>query len=276
MLPKRKPQKQRRINNMGGRGAKSSIGGAGGGLGSLGTGNANPQPIQVDDTQVASAFSTDYNKFMAMTDDEKADFISANIKQGVPAHLAQNDFQRFVYNSGLNEKPDVVSDAQLNSMTGTEVFRTVNNVYDSKNDISYNADQIAKQVMAGRVTRVSDNGGSVYGRGIYFADSYSGSTSYGNTTGNVKKTAVVRAKLNNNAKVISHSQAQSGVRQEIASGSKLGKTLRKCDSSSQASIYAMSKGYNVITSGHGYFNVLNRNAITMSSDIKASNGYAGW
>lgn len=256
---------------MGGRGASSSIGIMGGGAG-LNPNNQPSQPVQVDDTQIASAFSASYDAFMAMSDDDKADFISSNIKQGVPAHLAQNDFQRFVYNSGLNEKPDVVSDATLNSMTGTEIFRTVNNVYDRQNDVSYNADQIAKQVMAGRVTRVSDNGGSVYGRGIYFADSYGGSTSYGNSRGNVKKTAVVRAKLNNNAKTIDYYKASSGVSQEIASGSKLGKTLRKCDSDSRVSIYAMSKGYNVITSGHGYFNVLNRNAITMSSDIKASGG----
>lgn len=258
---------------MGGRGATSSLGM--GAVGAVGGGGADTQQVQVDDTQVASAFSASYDAFMAMSDDDKADFISANIKQGVPAHLAQNDFQRFIYNSGLNEKPDVVSDATLNTMTGTELFRTVNNVYDGKNDISYNADQIAKQVMAGRVTRVSDNGGSVYGRGIYFADSYGSSTSYGNTRGNVKKTAVVRAKLNNNAKTIGYSQASSGAMKEIKSGSKLGKTLSKCDSDSRASIYAMSKGYNVITSGHGYFNVLNRNAITMSSDIKASSGYGG-
>ena len=230
--------------------------------------NSNAQ-IDVDDTQVADAFSADYNKFMAMTDDEKADFISANIKQGVPAHLAQNDFQRFVYNSGLNEKPNVVSDATLDSMTGTEIFRTVNNVYDSKNDISYTADQIAKQVTAGRVTRVSDNGGSVYGRGIYFADSYSGSTAYGNQSSNIKKTAVMRGKLNSNAKVINYYTASQGVSSEISSGSKLGKALRKADSDSRVSIYAMAKGYNVISSGHGYLNVLNRNAITMSSDIKS-------
>lgn len=252
---------------MGGRGAKSSI--------SI-MGSSAPLPpqtdinakIDVDDTQVASAFSTDYNKFMAMTDDEKADFISANIKQGVPAHLAQNDFQRFVYNSGLNEKPTVVSDATLDTMTGTEIFRTVNNVYDSKNDISYSADQIAKQVTAGRVTRVSDNGGSVYGRGIYFADGYSSSTSYGNSSGNIKKTAVMRGKLNSNAKVVNYYTASQGASKEIASGSKLGNVLRKADSDSRVSIYAMAKGYNVISSGHGYLNVLNRNAITMSSDIK--------
>ena len=231
------------------------------------TPQAQQQQVQVDDTQQASAFSTDYNTFMAMSDDDKADVISNAVSQGVPAHLSQTDFQKFIYNSGLNDKPDVVDDATLNSMTGTEIFRTVNSVYDRQNDISYTADQIARQVMAGRVTRTSDNGGSVYGRGIYFADNKSSSSAYGNSRGNVKKTAQVRAKLNSNAKVISHNNAVSGVSKEIASGSKLGKALKKCDYDSQVSIYAMSKGYNVITSGHGYMNVLNRNAITMSKTI---------
>ena len=255
--------------------AKGSRGGqrAGGSL--SGGGTLNPQQpqaqqqqqVQVDDTQQASAFSTDYNTFMAMSDDDKADVISNAVAQGVPAHLSQTDFQKFIYNSGLNDKPDVVDDATLNSMTGTEIFRTVNSVYDRQNDVSYTADQIARQVMAGRVTRTSDNGGSVYGRGIYFADNKSSSSAYGNSRGNVKKTAQVRAKLNSNAKVINYSSAQSGVSKEIASGSKLGKALKKCDSDSRVSIYAMSKGYNVITSGHGYMNVLNRNAITMSKTI---------
>ena len=257
---------------MGGRGAVSSSGR----ISLMSNAGGQPQVTpQIDDTQVASAFSTSYDNFMAMTDDEKADFIDASIKQGVPAHLAQNDFQRFVYNSGMNEKPDVVDDASLDKMKGTEIFRTVNNVYDSKNDISYSADQIAKQVMAGRTTRVSDNGGSVYGRGIYFANNYSDSAGYGNTTGNVKKTAVIRGKLNNNAKVIDYYKASSGVAKEISSKSKLGKTLKKCDHDSQVSIYAMAKGYNVISNGRSYLNVLNRNAITMSSSVKASNGWSG-
>lgn len=249
---------------MGGRGAKSSLGIMG--SGAVLSPDSN---TQVDNTLVASAFSADYDKFMAMTDDEKADFISANIKSDVPDHLAKNDFQRFVYNSGLNEKPNVVDDATLDTMSGTEIFRTVNSVYDKQNDISYTGDQIAKQVMSGRYTRVSDNGGSVYGRGIYFADNYSDSTVYGSTRGSTKQTAVMRAKLNNNAKVINYNTAKKGVSSEISSGSRLGQVLRKTDSASQVSIYAMSKGYNVISSGNGYLNVLNRNAITMSSDIKA-------
>ena len=253
---------------MGGRGATSSLGATGG----IGAGGGQPQAdnnVQVDNTQVASAFSATYDAFMAMSDDDKADFISANVKQGVPDHLADNSFQRFIYNSGLNEKPDIVSDATLDTMTGTELFRTVNSVYNKQKDLSYTGELIAKQVSGARYTRVSDDGGSVYGRGIYFANSYGGSTSYGNTRGDVKKTAVMRAKLNSNAKVINHSTASQGASREIASGSKLGKVLSRCDRDSRASVYAMAKGYNVITSGHGYFNILNRNAITVSSDIKA-------
>ena len=250
----------------GGQRAKGSLSGGG---------NIQPTPQtqptqqpQVDDTQQAQAMSAQYDAFMQMTDDQKADVIDSMIKQGVPSHLADNDFQKMIYNIGLNDKPQLVDDATLNSMNGTELWRTVNNVYDRKNDISYTADQIARQVQAGRVTRVSDTGGSVYGRGIYFADSKSESSYYGNTRGNVQKTAQIRCKLNSNAKVISYNSAVNGVSSEISKGTKLGKVLKKCDRQSQSSIYALAKGYNVITSGGGYYNVLNRNAVTMSNGIK--------
>lgn len=253
--------------------AKGTRGGQRAGGSTSGSGNIQPTPQaqqpQVDNTQQTSAFSVDYNSFMAMSDDDKADVISNAVNQGVPDHLSQSDFQKFIYNSGLNDKPDVVDDATLDSMNGTELWRTVNNVYDRGNDISYSADQIAKQIMAGRVTRTSDNGGSVYGRGIYFADNKSDSTLYGNTRGNVKKTAQVRCKLNSNAKTINYYSAISGASSEITKGTKLGKALKNCDRESQASIYAMAKGYNVITSGHGYYNILNRNAVTMSKTISS-------
>ena len=257
--------------------AKGNRGGQKANTAVAGTGNIQPtqqaqqaqntQP-QVDDTQQAQAMSAQYDAFMAMSDDEKADVIDKMIAQGVPAHLADNDFQKMIYNIGLNDRPQLVDDATLDGMNGTELFRTINNVYDSRNDISYTADQIARQVQAGRVTRVSDNGGSVYGRGIYFADDKRESSYYGNTRGNVQKTAQIRCKLNSNAKVIRHSQATQGVSAEISKGTKLGKVLRKCDRDSQSSIYALAKGYNVITSGHGYYNILNRNAVTMSNGIK--------
>lgn len=221
-----------------------------------------------DTTQVATPMGTEYNSFMQMSDDEKADMIDSLANKDIPAHLANNAFQKFIYNSQMNDKPQLVDDKTLDSMNGTEIFRTVNNVYDSRNDLGYSATEISKQVQTGSITRVSDNGGSVYGRGIYFADDYTESKMYGNTSGNVKMTAVMRAKLNSNAKVISYNNAVNGVSKEIKSGSKLGKALSKVDSASQASLYALSKGYNVIDNGRHYLNVLNRNAITMSKDVK--------
>lgn len=232
------------------------------------TQNSTQQP-KVDTTQQAQTFGTNYNNFMAMSDDDKADAISKLASQGVPANLADNDFQKFTFNLGLNDKPQLVDDSVLDTMNGTELFRTVNSVNDTVNRMKWNADDIASQIQRGSVTRVSDSGGSVYGRGIYFADNYGDSRAYGGSSGNIKKTAVVRCKLNSNAKIITYSSATSGVKKEIASGSKLGKALRKCDSDSQVSIYAMSKGYNVIYSGHNYYNILSRNAITMSKLIKA-------
>lgn len=252
--------------------AKGSRGGklSGGGTVTLNPPNAQQtaQPVQ-NAQNTPQSMSADFNNFMAMSDDDKADAINTMVKQGVPAHLSDTAFQSFIYNVGLNDKPQLVDDATLDAMKGKDMFRTVNSVYDSKNDIGYRADEIIKQIQSGRVTRTSDNGGSVYGRGIYFADGKSASTSYGRTRGDVKKTAVVRMKLNDNAKVIDYSKAMNGLRRETQSGSKLGKALNRLDSASAVSIYALAKGYNVISSGHGYFNVLNRQAITMSKTISA-------
>ena len=267
--------------------AKSSRGGkrtsvtAGGGgtiAATQGGSPANDQ-IQIDDTQQAQPMSATYDSFMAMTDDQKADTIDSMANQPAPAFLSDTAMQRFTYNLGLNDKPTLVDDATLDSMNGTELFRTVNAGKDPVARVKYDADEIAVQVQRGRVTRYSDNGGSVYGRGIYFADNYGDSKIYGNTTGNIKSTAMIRCKVNSNAKAINYSKAKSGLQSEISSGSKLGKSLAKInrkDSQSAVSIYALCKGYNVITSGHGYFNVLNRNAVTMSTTIKATNSRGGW
>lgn len=257
----------------GGRGASSASGSGVGSSGNVASATNNVtsnSEAHADDTTQAQSMSASYDQFMQMSDDDKADFIDQTVAQGVPVFLANNDFQKFLYNSGMSDKPQLVDDSTLDKMNGTEVFRTVNNVYDRRTDISYSADQIGMQVTKGSVTRVSDTGGSVYGRGVYFADNYGDSVAYGNSKGDVKRTAVIRGKLNSNARVISHSAASNGMYKEIKSHSKLGRSLAKMDNASAVSMYALAKGYNVITSGHGYLNILNRNAVTMSSTIKAA------
>lgn len=268
--------------------AKSSRGGkrtsatAGGAVNVTATQGGSPADaqIQIDNTQQAQPMSASYDSFMAMTDDQKADTIDVMANQPAPDFLSDTAMQRFTYNLGLNDKPTLVDDATLDTMNGTELFRTVNAGKDPVARLRYDADEIATQIQRGRVTRYSDSGGSVYGRGLYFADNYGDSASaYGRTTGNIKSTAIIRCKVNSNAKAIDYYKAKSSLRSEIASGSKLGKSLAKInrsDPESAVSIYALSKGYNVITSGHGYFNVLNRNAVTMSTTIKATNSKGRW
>ncbi len=209
-----------------------------------------------------------FSKFMSSTDDQKAAMIDTLRHEDVPAFLANNDFQRLTYSIGGDDKPTLVSDAKLKTMSGTEIYRTVNSVRDTKNGITYSADMIAAQVQKGSVTRVSDTGGSFYGRGIYFADNYRDSIAYGNVSGKVSSTAVIKGKITSSAKVVSYSKATSMLRAEINSGSKLGKAISKCDSASQVSIYAYSKGYDVIQSGT-YMNVLSRKNIAVSDKVKA-------
>ena len=236
--------------------------------------NVNPQAqdqqqAKVDDTQPVQAMSASYQQFMALDDDGKADVITNMIAQPTPDFLSDSALQRLTYNLGLNDKPQLVDDKVLDSMNGTEIFRTVNSVYDGKNDLNYTAVEIGKQLQKGSMTRYSDSGGSVYGRGIYFANSYGSSVGYGRTNGNVKSTAVVRAKLNGNAKVAKYDTIYYDCIVEMNNkNTKLGRALKKCDADSAVSIYALAKGYNVLETWNGYYNVLNRNAITMSNSIK--------
>lgn len=228
-----------------------------------------PQPPQPPQPPTAPPqISASYDAFLKMTEDQKADVIANARKTPVPTFLADNDLQRVLYGLKLNDKPMLVDDAVLDKMPGTSLYRNVNATNDSVNRIKYGADEIAAQVIKGSVTRVSDSGGSVHGRGVYFADSYSSAAMYGNRSGDIKQTAVIRAKLNSNARTISESSADRGVTREINSGSKLGRVLRQVNPTDRTAIWSLAKGYDVIQAYNGYHIVINRAALTASKTIK--------
>ena len=90
---------------------------------------------------------------------------------------------------------------------------------------------------------------------------------------------MVRCKLNQNAKIATYSQMRSDYSSDLRRGDKLAKSIDKAtgyDSASAISMYALAKGYNVLTSSSNtngydvYFNVLDRSALTMSADVKAT------
>ena len=69
-----------------------------------------------------------YDQLMKMSEDEKYQTIedilnNDNIK--VPSYLDDSETTKVLYALGMSNKPNVVSDAKLNSMAGEEVFRTV-------------------------------------------------------------------------------------------------------------------------------------------------------
>ena len=228
-----------------------------------------PQPVQPVQPIQQNPSSASYDAFRQMTDDQKADVIMQARNTQVPLFLAQNDLQKVLYGLKLNDKPTLVDDSVLDSMPGKDLFRTVNDSKDTVNRIKYTAVDVANQVIRGSVTRVSDTGGSVHGRGIYFADSYRGSIAYGNRSGSINQTAVVRVKLSPSAKTVSESRADNGVMQEIRSGSKLGKAISKMGHTDRTAIWALAKGYDAIVASNGYHVVINRSALVASKDIKA-------
>ena len=233
-----------------------------------------PQPVIQPPQPVMSA---DFDAFKKMTDDQKADAITQAAKTQVPSFLSQTDTQRILYGLKLNDKPVLVADSVLDTIPGKDLFRTVNAYYDKSLDVNYQASSIANQVIRGSVTRVSDTGGSAYGRGVYFADSYYGSTNpYGRTKNDVSKTAVIRAKLSPTAKTIGERQVSALTVNEIKSGSKLGKAISKLGLRDQTSIYALAKGYDAIVANNGYHVVINRSALIASDSIRPWNHIHNW
>ena len=229
-----------------------------------------PQPTPTPQQQTAPATQTP--DFSSMTDAQFAAMVNNLSSVDMPNFLKRNDsFQQFVYANNINGKP-VQEDAKTfaaNSQGKVKLWRTVNQTYDARTDVGMNADQIAQQFIDGRLSRP---GNGVYGQGYYFADSRRASTAYGSTTGNAKKTAVLSAYINNNAKIVNYGTIDRQMRRELMSGSALGNALRGVGNMDEAlSIYAMRKGYNVINCGTstGYYVILDRSAVTVNTTVSA-------
>ena len=245
------------------------------------------QQQQDDDTQqtpiapsdVLQSSATTLNAFTSGTADEQVNAITYGTSDSVPNFLSDSPFQRFMYNNEYDGKPQIVSDSALDAMKGQDLYRTVNSVYDKKTDVGYSGKEIAQQLQYGDFTRFSDTGGLAYGKGLYFSNDYNGSKMYGNTTGNVNKTAMVRCKLNSNAKMATYSSMSSNYQSDLRRGDKVAKAIDKAcggDHKSAVSMYSLSKGINVLTSSTNtnasdtYFNILDRSVLTMSADVKAT------
>ena len=209
----------------------------------------------------------DQNKLMAMTDFEFMDFLRDLSKVDMPMFMPNWDTQKAIYSMQLNDTPEVVDDKTFNSLPGTTMYRTVDSQYDKATDVNMNANDIMQQLMYGRLNRI---GGGYYGDGHYFANSYNESKVYGTHLNNVQKTAVVKMKFNNKARIITDRKLRSMLANEPKSIRTMISRLSsgKNGHGGELAVYALRKGYNVIHDGWSYYNVIDRSVMIMSKTIR--------
>ena len=223
-----------------------------------------PQPDEVAKGNILPKGGVPYDQFEKMTNAQKAQVISDALDTGVPMFLDDSGMQRFAYFTGMANTPKVVSDAQLDGMKGHELFRTVNDAYNSRLDLGYKSTDIAEQITSGDFTMYSDSGGSAYGRAIYFASSVGSSSSY--AKGANKHPVMIRAKVTG-GKSIADGALTRQYNAALKKGDPIAKACSKAESKSSRNLYALAKGYDIITT-NDYHMVLNRRCLTVSSKVK--------
>lgn len=223
----------------------------------------DPADVVADDmTGQAGNLNTTLAQVQAMSDDELHDYILAVNDQDMPAFMNDHHMQKFVYATGVNDKPTVVDDATFDQIAKgkTVIYRTV----DPTSDLS--ADDIHDMT---KHSSLSYMGNGRFGDGIYFATNRGDSEVYAST----RQAKVMRAVFNDKARVISIDDLRKDYDKwkltHPKSQKALGFASRKGSSwANSYGQYALLRGYNVVTDGHTYRNVLDRSVLTISTSTR--------
>ena len=207
-----------------------------------------------------------YAQFMQMPDSQKYDTINNIINDRniqVPSYLDNSETSKVLYGLGMNNKPAVVSDAQLDTMQGRELFRTV---YERGTMPPPASGDVIDQIRTGDYTQMSGAGGSAHGRAIYFATSFNDSKSYGTHENNPR---IMRAKINPTANVRSQTSLVNQMSNDATwNASKVGsRGNHPYANKDNIALYALSHGVDAWYSG-SYTMVVNRGALTASDQTR--------
>ena len=221
-----------------------------------------------------------YDQFMQMSDEDKADFVFNVINNHniiVPDYLDNSVTSKVMYAFGMNNKPQVVSDSELDKIKGKDLYRTVYDIPDSP----ISSTEILDQIRHSDYTQLSGSGGSVYGRAIYFATDFERSAMFGIEETNP---VMMRAKINPNAKMIevhnlSNMSTNSKFIQKLQAHIKGDYT--KDFSNDWMSLTALANGFDgwrVTPYGtkNDYVMIINRRALTVSSKSKKVDNEGSW
>ena len=202
--------------------------------------------------------------FSKMSEDQRVTAIANALNNKSPDEMVAD----VIYRLSGNEKPLTASDDDILATDSEIIYKTLTPRYDKKEGKRLTADELAKKLYNGEnINRLSKN---VYGVGNYFSTDYE-LGSWG------QRNLIVAGILNKNAKVIESSKAGYQAFMEIKKGTKLGKILKPLSPKEQEAVYALAKGYNVISiPGKNSYNdtkyILNHKALTLSKNLTVSKG----
>lgn len=217
------------------------------------------------------------------------DSIAQPVKRSSPVY--DTPFQKFVNNSGLDGKPQLLDSDEFDKASGPVIYRTINT-----DPWGLKADQIVESVANDDTFLYNAAGGTAHGLGMYATPSYNGSIIYGDYY-NSKKTSMMRFKIRDDAKIGSRKDLEDQyIKESVVKGTlayKLDNDNRYDqpgrfpgnNNQSRMAIYAASKGYSVLVDSQGlttqkqfrqllssgsdvYTMVLNRGALIMDKNAK--------
>lgn len=220
-------------------------------------------------TSAASTGGTfSVSDFQKMSVDDQFDLVQKSI-QGKAAgsyYTWDTDYQRFINNSGLDGAPNLVDDKTLDSMSGTETFRTTNE------NRAFPGKAIAVKTQTDDKLLYNAGGNEWYGKGLYSATSLGNSLVYGDNA----RAAVMRFKVDD-SKIVSTSVVDMWEFKESRDKNSLYHKLDNTgyDSATRRAILTLSKGYTAIDNENGYLTILTRKGVNMSKSIKQK-GVGNW
>lgn len=210
-----------------------------------------------------------YEQLMKMSIEERYDTIAKIIgsrKIKVPDYLDNSKTTKLIYALGMNEKPKVVSDAKLDKVEGTDLYRCV---HDSEKPV-VTSKEILNEIRTADYTRLSGKKTSLMGKALYFASNFLDSVRYAKGPSSL----IMRAKINPNAKMMEERE----IRKTVKHDTEFQKRKLDKDVFESSSLYAIAHGLDAWYSKQaGYYMIVNRGVLTISSSNKKAlneNGYA--
>lgn len=191
----------------------------------------------------SSGVSMSYGRFMELNEEQKDNFIARVIQSvSVPDGLKDTPTLRVLVALGMDGKPQMVSESELDAADGIELFRTIHDVHgDTGGELS--ANDIFKEFTTNSYSSMSDVNGSSEGRGYYFAKELDGAVFWG--VGE-KDDLTMRAKVGNGAKLMDVDSIFYGdARKAYVGDTHFHDTMRanNVDPWDAVSIYGIKNGY---------------------------------